>query len=168
MACVYVLMGVSGSGKSTVGQALARELDCPFYDGDDFHSAENVARMSRGVPLDDSDRYPWLARLNALIADQLARGETAVLTCSALKKKYRDQLREGNRHTVFVYLEGDFELIWERMAKRRKHYMKPEMLKSQFEALEPPDAAEAYRIGVDQDVDAIVRAIRSLDTPNGD
>jgi gluconokinase len=139
MACVYVLMGVSGSGKSTVGRALAQELDCPFYDGDDFHAPENVAKMARGIPLDDTDRYPWLARLNDLISDHLTRGETAVVTCSALKKQYRDRLRAGNQSTVFVYLEGDFDLIWRRMKRRHGHFMKSEMLKSQFEALQAPE-----------------------------
>jgi gluconokinase len=154
-------MGVSGCGKSTVGEALAAALDSPFYDGDDFHSAENVAKMASGVPLNDDDRYPWLASLNDLLADHLARNASAVLACSALKRKYRDQLRDGNDGAVFVYLQGDFDTIWQRMQARSGHYMQADMLHSQFDALEAPDSDEALIISVDQPVDAIVTAILS-------
>ena len=156
MAAVYVIMGVSGCGKSTVGEALAQRLGSPFYDGDDLHPPENVAKMASGKPLDDTDRYPWLARLRNLIATHLEKGETAVLACSALKKKYRDQLREGNDGTQFVYLKGDFELIWGRMQGRPEHYMKAEMLHSQFADLEEPDADEAVIVHIENDVDTVV------------
>jgi gluconokinase len=158
-AQVFVLMGVSGSGKTTVGQALARELACPFYDGDDFHPPENVAKMSNGIPLTDGDRRPWLERLHVLIAGHLERGETAVLACSALKRKYREQLGSGNDGVVLIYLKGSFDLIWQRMQHRAGHYMRAEMLQSQFEALEEPSTAEAHVFLIDQKPEAIVLAI---------
>ena len=154
----FVVMGVSGCGKTTVGQALAAHLDCPFYDGDDFHSPQNVAKMASGMPLNDADRAPWLASLAALIEDHLDGGETAVLASSALKKRYRNQLRVSDQVT-FIYLDGDFELIWQRMQARPDHYMKPEMLRSQFEALELPDNDEAIKISIDQNVDDILAQI---------
>ena len=156
---IYVLMGVSGCGKSTVGAALAAKLGCPFYDGDDFHPPRNVAKMSRGVPLTDADREPWLDRLHNLIREQLARGETAVLACSALKKQYREHLRQGNDSVQFVYLRGDFDLIWQRLKTRRGHYMKADMLRSQFRALEEPDVDEAIIVDVEHDVSTIVEQL---------
>ena len=135
---VVVVMGVSGCGKTTVGKALAERLGCPFFDGDDFHPAENIVKMANGQPLDDADRAPWLARLHDLAAEHLARGETAVIAASALKRRYRDQLREGNRGLRFVHLQGSFELIWSRMEQRTEHFMKADMLRSQFVALEAP------------------------------
>lgn len=158
MATVYIVMGVSGCGKSTIGKALAARLDCPFYDGDNFHPPENVVKMASGVPLNDNDRYPWLARLHDLLAEHVAVGETAVLACSALKEKYRDQLRV-NDETCFIFLHGSFDLIWERMQKRKDHYMKAEMLQSQFDTLEPLSADEALMIGIDQDVESILELI---------
>lgn len=161
MTKVYIVMGVSGCGKSTVGEALAAALDCPFYDGDDFHSAENVAKMASGIPLDDDDRYPWLAALHDLLADHLTRNESAVLACSALKRKYRDQLREGNDGATFVYLQGDFDTIWQRMQARSGHYMQADMLHSQFAALEAPGSDEAIIVAIDQPVDVILSHIRN-------
>lgn len=155
-----IIMGVSGCGKSTVGAQLAARLGCPFYDADDFHPAANVAKMSAGIPLNDEDRAPWLARLAELAADHLQRGQTAVLACSALKTRYRDQLHVGEQ-VKFVYLEGDFDLIWERMQMRRNHYMKAEMLQSQFTALEPPTAAEALIVSIEPDVEEIVAQVMS-------
>lgn len=153
-------MGVSGCGKTTVGQALAAQLGCPFYDGDDFHPAQNVAKMASGVPLDDTDRQPWLAVLHKVIGEHIARGETAVLACSSLKRKYRAQLREGHdKEVTFVYLQGSFDLLWQRMQARAGHYMKAEMLQSQFETLEEPDANEAQIISVAQGVEKIIKRI---------
>ena len=156
MSKVIVVMGVSGCGKTTVGQALARRLGYPFYDGDDFHPPENVAKMASGVPLDDVDRAPWLARLNALLHEHLERGEGAVLACSALKRRYREQLRVGNEGVLFVYLQGDFELIWERMQARPRHYMKASMLQSQFDTLEPPGSDEAIPVSISAPFEVIV------------
>ncbi len=159
MAMVFVMMGVSGCGKTTIGRALAQHLRCPFYDGDDFHPPENVAKMGAGHPLNDEDRAPWLARLSALIGDHLAKGEPAVLACSALKKSYREQLRAGNEGILFIHLQGDFPLIWQRMQARHNHYMKAEMLQSQFDTLEPPGPDEAITIPIYEDVDTILRRI---------
>jgi carbohydrate kinase (thermoresistant glucokinase family) len=157
-ARVFVIMGVSGSGKTTVGEALAVQLNCPLYDADDFHPPQNVAKMAGGIPLNDADRAPWLESLAALIAGYLERGETAVLACSALKESYRDQLRV-NEQVHFIFLDGDFDLIWKRMQARQGHYMKPEMLQSQFETLERPLGDEAIHISIGQGADEIVAQI---------
>ena len=161
MSRVFVVMGVSGSGKTTVGKALAAQLNCPFHDADDFHPAENVAKMAQGIPLNDQDRAPWLARLAALLADYLAHGETAVLACSALKKTYRQQLRV-TPHVQFIHLAGTFQVIWQRMQAREDHYMKADMLQSQFATLEPPTANEATTIDIDQDIDTILTQVLAL------
>jgi carbohydrate kinase (thermoresistant glucokinase family) len=157
-AQVYIVMGVAGCGKTTVGRALARHLNCPFYDGDDYHPPENVAKMANGIPLDDQDRALWLARLAALIRGHLARGETAVVACSALKRRYRDRLRVSHQ-VKFVFLDGDFDLILRRMQARENHYMKPEMLRSQFEALELPEGEEAIWIPIDGSVDEVLALV---------
>jgi len=154
-------MGVSGSGKTTVGLALAQKLGAPFYDGDNFHPPQNIAKMAAGIPLDDEDRFVWLVRLHDLIADHLAQGETAVVACSALKKKYREQLRQGNDGLHIVYLEGSFDLIRERMEARHPHYMKANMLQSQFETLEPPSPHDTLILIADDAVDNIVNRIVS-------
>ena len=154
---VVVLMGVAGSGKTTVGRRLADELGWKFYDADDFHPPANVEKMGRGVPLADEDRRPWLAALRRLIDDSLARGESAVLACSALKESYRQQLLADPR-TRLVYLRGDYDLIKGRLANRRGHYMQPGMLDSQFADLEEP-AREAH-LDASPHPDEIVRAIR--------
>ena len=158
-ARAFVVMGVSGCGKSTVGQVLAQRLGCPFYDGDDFHPAENVAKMSQGIPLNDDDREPWLNRLADLIEEHLLRGETAVIACSALKEKYRKRLKRGQENVVFVYLRGNFDLIWQRMQQREGHYMKAEMLQSQFDVLEEPDPDTAVVVNIAPDIDSIVSEI---------
>jgi carbohydrate kinase (thermoresistant glucokinase family) len=158
---VAVFMGVSGAGKSTLGAAVAAELGWPFYDGDDFHPPENVAKMAAGNPLTDADRRPWLARLHALIADHLARGEPAVVACSALKKSYRKQLRAGNQGLVFVYLRGDRERIGRRLAQRLDHYMPAGLLDSQFADLEEPGSSEAIVVDIDVTVDEVIRLLRS-------
>lgn len=137
----FVVLGVSGSGKSTVGRMLADQLGCPFYDGDDFHPPENRDKMARGVPLTDEDRSGWLQALAGLIRQRLQADESGVLACSALKEKYRQVLRVDPARVRFVYLRGDYDLIWARMHARRGHYMQPDMLKPQFEALEEPTDA---------------------------
>ena len=140
---VIVVMGVAASGKTTVGHLLAEELGWTFYDADDFHSRENVEKMSRGVPLDDEDRRPWLERLRELIRECLSSGRDAVLACSALKESYRECLLIDDRVRV-AYLEADRELIRERLTERSDHFMKADMLDSQFAALEEPDESTHY------------------------
>jgi gluconokinase len=157
MAIALVIMGVSGCGKTSIGQALSERLGWSFYDGDDFHSPENVSKMSNGMPLNDDDRTNWLKTLHELISEKLRAGENLILACSALKKKYRHQLRLGNEGLVFVYLNGDFELIWSRMQTRNDHYMKPEMLISQFNTLENP--SNALVVNIDQPIEAIIQEI---------
>jgi gluconokinase len=154
---VIILMGVTGSGKTTVGRGLARELGWDFYDADDFHPAANVEKMSRGVPLEDSDRAPWLAALRELVGERVRRGENAVLACSALKESYRDCLLidEGVK---LVYLKGDHRLIEERLRGRRGHFMKASLLDSQFDALEEP--ARALRVEVSSPPAEIIKTIR--------
>jgi gluconokinase len=152
-----IVMGVSGCGKTTIGRALAERLGCPFFDGDDFHPPENVEKMANGIPLTDDDRAPWLSRLQSLIHAHLADG--VILACSALKRRYRAQLREGNDGLQFVYLQGDFDTLWARMQTRQNHYMKPEMLHSQFAALEPPGSDEAIRVNITDEVAQIVEQV---------
>jgi gluconokinase len=156
-AKAIVLMGVSGCGKTVVGQRLSQLLGRPFFDGDDYHPAGNIAKMASCIPLDDEDRRTWLANLHDLITRHLANGQSLLMACSALKQKYRDQLVAGSTGTIFVFLKGDFELIFERMQTRSGHYMKAEMLRSQFEALEEP--TNALTVSIDKNVDAIAKEI---------
>ncbi|MDQ0391691.1 gluconokinase [Labrys monachus] len=138
-----IVMGVSGSGKSTIAELLAAELGWPFRDGDDFHPPENVAKMHAGTPLTDEDRWPWLAAIAAWIEEARRRGGHVIVTCSALRRIYRDALRDGHGDVRFVYLEGTKDLIASRLAKRKNHFMPPALLDSQFATLEPPGADEA-------------------------
>ncbi|NMC52132.1 MAG: gluconokinase [Chloroflexi bacterium] len=153
----FIIMGVSGCGKTSVGKALAERLGWDFFDADDYHPAENVAKMSSGVPLTDEDRAPWLSELQKLIASSLAQGRPGVLACSALKERYRRALLAGNPGVQVVYLKGSYELIWSRMSARTDHYMKPHMLRSQFEALEEPD--DALPVDISLPVEEIVERI---------
>jgi gluconokinase len=143
-----IVMGVSGSGKTTIGKGLAGKLGYRFYEGDDFHPAANMAKMAAGVPLDDEDRAGWLAALASVIRDALERGESGVIACSALKEKYRAMLRIDAGRVRFVYLEGSYEVIRERMETRQGHFMKPALLRSQFEALEEPQGELTVDIGL--------------------
>jgi gluconokinase len=152
-----IVMGVSGSGKTSIGKSLAEQLGWDFYDADDFHPPENVAKMSNGIPLDDSDRLPWLASLHDLISSALQTDRRGVLACSALKERYRQQLLDGNPDVGLVYLKGTYDLIWSRMSERGDHYMKPHMLRSQFEALEEPNNALTVDISIS--LDEIVQEI---------
>lgn len=155
-----VVMGVAGCGKSRVGQALAAALDATFLEGDVFHPAENIARMAAGIPLTDADRAGWLT----ILADRLAlgrqRGERMVLACSALKRRYRDRLRQGDPALAIVHLAGEQPLIEERMARRQGHFMPLSLLASQFRDLEPPEADEtALRCAIDAAPDDIVAQV---------
>jgi len=140
---IFVVMGVSASGKSTVGRLLAQALGLGYLDGDDFHPPENVARMAAGQALTDDDRQGWLAALSARLAQARAEGEGVVLSCSALKRRYRDLLRQGAPRLQLVYLCGSQELLTARIAARTDHYMPPSLLDSQLAALEPPQPDEA-------------------------
>ncbi|HEX5473610.1 MAG TPA: gluconokinase [Vicinamibacterales bacterium] len=137
---IVVVMGVSGSGKTTIGTALARAMHCAFLEGDGLHSAANVEKMSHGIPLTDADRAPWLAAIHARIAEAVAGGQSLVVACSALKAAYRTTLSAGVP-IAWVYLKGSPELIRERMKHRAGHFMKASMLASQFDALEEPSDA---------------------------
>lgn len=134
-------MGVSGSGKSTVGEAYSQQTEWPFFDGDDFHPPENVAKMKTGQALTDEDRVPWLLSLRRLIAEHLESGQSMILACSALRRSYREVLRRDDPRVKFVFLTGDFELIAQRLAARTHAYMPPGLLQSQFDTLEPPEDA---------------------------
>ncbi|WP_243056661.1 gluconokinase [Nocardioides sp. SR21] len=150
-----VVMGVSGSGKSTVGAAIAQRLRVPFEDADDLHPPENIAKMSAGHALDDSDRYPWLEAVGQWLADHPDGG---VMGCSALKRKYRDQLRSHVPGLQFLMLEGSREVIERRQASRAGHFMPASLLTSQFATLEPLEPDEhGVVLSVDQGVDQIVQ-----------
>ena len=134
---LIVMMGVAGSGKTTVATALAEALQWPLYDADDYHAPANIAKMTRGEPLTDDDRESWLAALAALLRAHALERESAILACSALKQRYRDTLQvDASVH--FVYLHGDYDLLLARLAQRTDHFMRPEMLASQLADLEPP------------------------------
>jgi len=167
-----VVMGVSGSGKSTVGQELAERLHLPYADGDTFHSPENVAKMAAGIPLTDADRWPWLHTIEGWMAESLRAGSGCVVACSALRKSYRDVLR-GATDTVpaaavrFVFLDVDRELLLHRLIERHGHFMHADMLASQLATLEPPIAAErsiTVRITADTEPHFVVdKIIESLE-----
>jgi gluconokinase len=168
--CALIVMGVSGSGKSTIADRLAERLRWTFEDGDRFHPASNVAKMSAGHPLTDEDRWPWLQA----IADEIDRvcraGQHAVIACSALKRAYRDILVHGRTDVRMVFLNGTQELIASRLAQRKGHFMPPDLLASQFNTLEPPDGSEnPITVSIDASVDAIVDDIlRQLNLSSAD
>ncbi|HNB41701.1 MAG TPA: gluconokinase [Anaerolineales bacterium] len=157
MAQVIVVMGVSGSGKTTVGAKLAQELGWSFYDADDFHSEANREKMAQGMALNDEDRAEWLASLRGLIRKHLEEGSSCVLACSALKQRYRDTLAV-NEKVRFAYLRGSFEQIETRMKRRKDHYMPVQLLQSQFEALEEP--LDAVIVDISHTPEDIIHIIR--------
>lgn len=137
-----VVMGVSGSGKTTIGRLLAEALGWTFADGDDFHPASNVAKMASGIPLSDADRIPWLDRIGSWMDEQRSMGRSAVMACSALKRAYRDRLRANRPWVRIVYLQGDPATIERRLTERKGHFFRANMLASQFADLEPPQPDE--------------------------
>jgi gluconokinase len=155
---LILLMGVSGSGKTTIGRLLAQDLGWPFYDGDDFHSQANIDKMRQGIPLTDDDRDSWLTALRHQIDTLIADRQSAVLACSALKQAYRDRLGGDRPEVRFIYLKGDYALIRQRLQERQGHFMKADLLVSQFATLEEPKGVPA--INIVQEPEAIVGSIK--------
>jgi gluconokinase len=160
-ARIVVVMGVSSSGKTTVGRSIARRLHAPFLDGDDYHPPANVETMRAGIPLEDADRWPWLESLAKALAEAAARKGTAVGACSALKRSYREAIvAAAGEPVTFVFLEGSPEVIGERMARRSHDYMPPSLLASQFATLERPEPDEnAMTVPVTDSVDRITGTV---------
>jgi gluconokinase len=155
--CALIVMGVSGSGKSTIAEQLAARLGWAYEDGDRFHPKSNVAKMSAGQPLTDEDRWPWLKAIADEIDRVCATGQRLVIACSALRRDYRNILVHGQNNIRVIYLEGSQQLIAERMGKRKGHFMPPGLLESQFKTLEPPtDDEHPLTVSIDAPVDIIV------------
>jgi gluconokinase len=167
-----VVMGVAGAGKTTIARALSRQLGWDMAEADDFHPEANIAKMSRGIPLEDADRWPWLTRIRAWMTDQARSGRSTVLTCSALKRSYRDLLASAGGRVVFLHLDGDPALLAERMQARAGHFMPAALLPSQLATLEPLDAGElaagSMRLDAGLSPDQLVADIlTALDCPGG-
>jgi gluconokinase len=154
---IVVVMGVTGAGKTTIGNLLAQQLGWEFVDADSFHSPANVEKIRQGIPLDDADRAPWLKALRDAIEQWVAEGKNVILACSALKKSYRDELHVGGQ-VSFVYLKGSYNLIYQRLRARHGHFASEKILASQFAALEEPD--DAVVVNIDQPAEAIVAEIK--------
>src|SRR6516225_2587063 len=153
---ILIAMGVSGAGKTRIGELLAERLKCSFTDGDAFHSAANKEKMHNGIPLTDDDRWPWLRAIRAAIEEKQQAHETAVFTCSSLKRSYRDILRNGDKDVCFVYLKGTRELLQERLQTRTGHFFDPSLLQSQLDTLEEPGEDEAITVSIELTPEAIV------------
>ncbi|MCX5541582.1 MULTISPECIES: gluconokinase [Paraburkholderia] len=153
---ILIAMGVSGAGKTRIGELLAERLKCTFTDGDAFHSEANKKKMHDGIPLTDDDRWPWLRTIRAAIEEKQRAHETAVFTCSSLKRSYRDILRGNDRDVCFVYLKGSFEVLHERLASRTGHFFDPSLLQSQLDTLEAPGADEAIEVSIELTPEQIV------------
>jgi gluconokinase len=158
---IVIIMGVAGSGKTTVGQALAAATGWEFNDADWFHSAAAQEKMSRGEPLTDADRAPWLQTMREAIAQWIQAEKNAILACSALKASYRQILCYNDPQVKLVYLQGSYELIEQRLRDRIGHFMKADLLQSQFNTLEEPTDAEAIYIDISQNLEVIVQQIRN-------
>jgi gluconokinase len=157
---IIIVMGVASSGKTTVAEALARELSWPFRDADSFHPPANVAKMSAGIPLADEDRWPWLEAIVIWMNQRHATSENGIVTCSALKRAYRDKLRTSFAEIQLVHLHGSREILAARIASRKAHFMPASLLDSQLATLEMPDADEhTYTVTVDKGPDEIVAAL---------
>jgi gluconokinase len=155
--CALIVMGVSGSGKSTVGENLAKRLGWIYEDADQFHPASNIAKMSAGLALTDDDRWPWLKAIAAEIDRVCAADERLVVGCSALRRVYRDVLVHGRTDVRLIYLDGTQEMIADRLGRRKGHFMPPGLLTSQFKTLEPPTADEhPLTVSIDAPVEAVV------------
>ncbi|MBB1315451.1 gluconokinase [Aliivibrio sp. SR45-2] len=153
-----IVMGVCASGKSTIGEKIAQHLGAKFIDGDDLHPKANIQKMSRGEPLNDDDRKPWLERIRDAAFSLESKNEQGIIVCSALKKSYRDQIRDGNQNVTFLFLDGSFDLIMSRMTARKGHFMKSNMVESQFNTLERPDNEDQVAVvDIDTDIDIIVK-----------
>lgn len=141
-------MGVSGCGKTTIGEALAKRFGCDFEDADSFHSQSNKDKMHEGIPLTDDDRWPWLRAIRQSIVRKQGDAMPHVYACSALKRAYRDVLRDGDKDVTFVYLQGTLEVLSERIKTRTRHFFDPSLLNSQLETLEPPGPEEAIAVSI--------------------
>lgn len=146
---VFIIMGVSSTGKSTIGESLAKKIHAKFIDGDDLHPKANILKMSSGLALSDEDRVPWLERIRDAAFSIEMKNETGVIVCSALKKKYRQQICDGNKSITFLHLHGDFELVKERMQDRTGHFMPIKLLTNQFDTLEIPQEDEVNVVFID-------------------
>ena len=162
---IVIVMGVSGSGKTTIGNLLANHLGWQFYEGDNFHSQESIKKMASGVPLTDDDRAPWLERLRDVMGQCRNAGADAVIACSALRQSYRTYLAEGASDVRIVYLKGDYDAIRERIIRRHGHFMKDTLLQSQFSVLEEP--TDAIVVYVSEEPQAIITKIVGELFPNG-
>ncbi len=162
---ILIATGVSGAGKTRIGELLAERLNCTFTDGDTFHSATNKEKMHKGIPLTDDDRWPWLKTIRAAIEEKQRVGETAVFTCSSLKRSYRDVLRNGDKDVCFVYLHGTFDVLQERLQTRSGHFFDPSLLKSQLDTLEEPGEDEAIIESItltpEQIVDNVIEKLKT-------
>ncbi|MEM7716275.1 MAG: gluconokinase [Cyanobacteria bacterium P01_A01_bin.68] len=154
---IILVMGVSGSGKTTIGEKLAESLGYKFADADDFHPQENIEKMRNGIALSDKDRLPWLQKMQDVIKQHLLENTNIVITCSALKASYRQMLLIDHESVKLVYLKGSFELIHKRLKERLNHFMSEKLLKSQFEILEEP--LEAIEVDISQPLEVIVQEI---------
>lgn len=155
---VFVLMGVSGSGKSAVAKQVSYNLDAAFLDGDFLHPKANIIKMRSGIPLNDEDRFPWLNLISNAVFAMSNVNDISIIICSALKRKYRDIIRGENENVHFIYLKGSYDVIADRLAKRKGHYQKTGMLQSQFDTLEEPTADEkdVYIVNTEQPLERVV------------